>query len=204
MPSAELGNWLEEHQIAVTHSEVSEGGYLFRRNDPVRQLHVIAQGTCQLERTTLDGRALPLALLGPGQAVAEGSLFNDRYGCDCRVVDCARVRSYPRQAVLDLMIQQPTLALDWLSALAHQVMELRTRLELRNVKSARERITLHLALQADAQGRYTVPLSYKSLAQELGLSHEALYRTLARMEQAGEIRRGPRMIQIIGTVSSCG
>ncbi len=196
MPSAEPGDWLEELRATVTHSEMSQGGYLFRRNDPVRQLHVIAQGTCQLERTTMDGRALPLALLGPGQVVAEGSLFNERYGCDCRVVDCARVRSFPRQAVLDLMIQRPTLAQDWLSALAHQVMDLRTRLELRNVKSARERITLHLALQADAEGRYIVPVSYKSLAQELGLSHEALYRTLARMEQAGEIRRESRIIQI--------
>lgn len=76
-------------------------------------------------------------------------------------------------------------------------MDLRTRLELRNVKSAAERIALHLEVHADHQGRCRIAGSLKHLAQELGLSHEALYRALARLERDGKIRRETGMIQII-------
>ena len=36
----------------------------------------------------------------------------------------------------------------------------------------------------------------KDLAAELGLSHEALYRTLAKLEAAGRIRRGAATITL--------
>ena len=63
--------------------------------------------------------------------------------------------------------------------LARQVMTLRTRLEQRNIHSARDRVRHYLAINADPSGR-TVVLSgtLKDMAAELGLTHEALYRTL--------------------------
>lgn len=197
MDSVALREWLDERLAPETCVELAENAYLFRRNQPVRHLNLVETGDCQLERTTADGHTLPLARLGTDQVVAEGSLFNEHYGCDCRAITRSRVRRYPRQAVLALLRSEPALAQAFLRALAHQVMELRTRLELRNVKSARERVALHLALHADRQGRYPVTGTYKMLAQNLGLSHEALYRTLARMESDGEIRREPNLIRIV-------
>ena len=70
-------------------------------------------------------------------------------------------------------------------------MNLRTRIEQRNIRSARERVRHYLALNAGADGR-TVALAgtLKDLAAELGLTHEALYRTLAALERSGAIKRG--------------
>jgi CRP-like cAMP-binding protein len=81
------------------------------------------------------------------------------------------------------------------ATLARQVMNLRTRIEQRNIRSASERIRHFLALNAGADGR-TIKLrgTLKELAAELGLTHEALYRTLAALEHSGEIkRRGSRI-----------
>jgi CRP-like cAMP-binding protein len=74
--------------------------------------------------------------------------------------------------------------------LARQIMTLRTRLEQRNIHAARDRIRHYLALHVGPDGR-TVALSgtLKDLAGELGLAHEALYRTLAEMAGDGEIER---------------
>ena len=70
-------------------------------------------------------------------------------------------------------------------------MDLRTRIEQRNIRSARERVRHFLALNAGADGRtVALPGTLKELAAELGLTHEALYRTLAALERAGEIKRG--------------
>jgi hypothetical protein len=76
-------------------------------------------------------------------------------------------------------------------------MTLRTRLEQRNIHSARDRIRHYLAVNVGADGR-TVVLSgsLKELAAELGLAHEALYRTLAQMETDGEITRNERKIMV--------
>ena len=81
--------------------------------------------------------------------------------------------------------------------LARQVMALRTRLEQRNIQSARERVRHYLAVNADASGR-TVAISgtLKDIAGELGLTHEAFYRTLSDMVAEGEIERRKGTIKL--------
>ncbi len=77
-----------------------------------------------------------------------------------------------------------------MAMLASQVMNLRTRLEQRNIHSARDRVRHYLMVNAGADGRTVMlPGTLKDLAAELGLTHEALYRTLADMAADGEIER---------------
>jgi CRP-like cAMP-binding protein len=50
---------------------------------------------------------------------------------------------------------------------------------------------------SDLDGRTVIlPGTVKDLAADLGLAHEALYRTLARMEADGEITRAGSTIKI--------
>ena len=73
-----------------------------------------------------------------------------------------------------------------MATLARQVMNLRTRLEQRNIHSARDRVRHYLAVNVGADGKtVTLTGSVKDLAVELGLTHEALYRTLADMADDG-------------------
>ena len=109
--------------------------------------------------------------------------------------------------------RNPKLAQAFAAMLAQQVMTLRTRLERRNIDSARDRVRHFLAVNVGADGR-TVALSgtLKELAADLGLTHEALYRTLARMEAEGDIKRADgtgsiredRMIAIISRARKPG
>ena len=91
--------------------------------------------------------------------------------------------------------QDPKAAQAFSATLAHQVMHLRTRIEQRNIRSARERVRHYLKLNADG---CTVALrgTLKDLAAELGLTHEALYRTLAKLERSGEIKRAKGKITL--------
>ncbi len=199
LPEGSIGAALlaEETSVYKTQS-LLEGDYLFHRDDPVEQLYVITEGRCRLERTTYDGRTLLLADFGPQQIIADGSLFHQRYGCNCRATTATTLAVFSTAHILGLLNQRPGLAEKWLASLAHQVMDLRTRLELRNVKSARDRILLFLELNADTQGRYQLKGALKSLAEILGLSPESLYRTLAALENEGRLRRRADMIEIIG------
>jgi CRP-like cAMP-binding protein len=80
-------------------------------------------------------------------------------------------------------------------------MSLRTRLQQRNIRSARERVRQFLALSCDRQGRYVeLHGTVKDLAAEIGLTHEALYRALAALERAGEIERAGNRIMLVKRV----
>jgi CRP-like cAMP-binding protein len=99
------------------------------------------------------------------------------------------VRLYPKAAILTEFARNPEAARPFMARLGHQVMALRTLLERHSIRSARERVRHYLAVNVGADGTVVLPGTLKDLAADLGLSHEALYRTLARMTAEGEIKR---------------
>ena len=109
------------------------------------------------------------------------------------------MRIYPKTAVLAAFDKDRAAAQAFTATLARQVMNLRTRIEQRNIRSARERVRHYLALHVGADGR-SVALAgtLKDIAAELGLTHEALYRTLAALERSGAIKRGRGRIVLTG------
>ncbi len=136
------------------------------------------------------GRRIILYNAGAGDSLAEAALFSKHYHCDAVATAVSTVRVYPKPALLAALRHDPLVAERFMAVLANQVQSLRARLEQRNVRSARERVLQYLVLAAGPDGR-TVPIegTLKHLAEELGLTHEALYRTLAALEAAGLIRR---------------
>ena len=65
----------------------------------------------------------------------------------------SRVRAYPKRALLAAFRDQPDLAERFMAVLAHEIQALRARLEERNIRSARERVLHHLALDRQAGRR---------------------------------------------------
>ncbi len=167
------------------------GEAMFRLGDKSTGLVEILAGRVRLARVDRSGREIVLYVAAPGDTIAEASLFSPRYHCDAIASTDATVRVYPKPALLAAFAADPKAAQAFTAMLARQVMTLRTRLEQRNIRSARERVRHFLALQVGDDGR-TVDLSgatLKEIAAELGLTHEAFYRTLSALERAGEIRR---------------
>lgn len=73
----------------------------------------------------------------------------------------------------------------------------RRRLELRNIRNARERVWQKLQLSPIRDdGTVIIDRPLKEMAGEIGLTHEALYRSLAALEKAGRIRRRGRTIRL--------
>lgn len=166
------------------------GEYLFHMDARTVGLFEVIKGGIKLVRVDPSGRETVLYAAVAGDTVAEASLFSPVYHCDAIATTDAVVRLYPKALLLAAFHENPRAARAFTAMLARQVMGLRTRLERRSIQSARERIRHYLTLNVGADGR-TVTLSgtLKDLAGELGLAHEALYRTLADMAANGEIER---------------
>ena len=170
---------------------------MFRTGARTAGLYEIVKGKVRLARVDRSGHEAVLQVGVPGDTFAEASLFSSTYHCDAIATTDAVVRLYPKAVLVEELERNPKLAQAFAAMLARQVMTLRTRLEQRNIHSARDRIRHCLAVNADRSGR-TLKLSgtLKDIAAELGMTHEALYRTLAEMSAEGEIERRKGMIRL--------
>jgi CRP/FNR family transcriptional regulator, dissimilatory nitrate respiration regulator len=173
------------------------GQALFRLGNRTAGLYEIVQGKVRLARVDASGREAILHVAAAGDTIAEASLFSPTYHCDAIAMGDARVRLYPKTALLAELARDPKAAQAFMAMLARQVIRLRTRLEQRNIHSARDRIRHYLAINVGADGK-TIALSgtIKELAGELGLTHETLYRTLSVMAAEGEIQRRKGKIKL--------
>lgn len=177
-------------RAAAIDRKLKSGEALFRQGDKTGGLCEIVAGRVRLARSDRSGSEIVLHVAGPGDTIAEASLFSPAYHCDAIASTDAVVRVYSRAAVLAAFEKDRKAAQNFAAILARQVMNLRTRIEQRNIRSARERVQHFLALNVGADGRTVMlPGTLKDLAAELGLSHEALYRTLAALERGGKIKR---------------
>lgn len=191
MAATSVDNWLPASvRAAGADRQLTAGEALFRSGERTEGLLKVMVGRVRLTRVDRSGREVVLYVAGPGETLAEASLFSTQYHCDAIASTNAIVRVYPKRQVLAAFEENPKAAQAFAAMLAHQVMSLRTRVEQRNIRSAVDRIRHFLALNAGADGRtIKLPGTLKDLAAELGLTHEALYRTLAKLEHSGEIKR---------------
>jgi CRP-like cAMP-binding protein len=190
-------------QDSLERRSLARNERLFRQGDKVRAIYFIEEGRLRLERRTFDGRLLFLGTTPAGEFFVEAALFADAFHCDAVATEPSRVRVYPKAMVLNVLRADPAGAMSFLADVAHQVIELRQRLELMKVRSAKERLMLYLDANAASDGR-TVELrgQLQDIASDLGLTREALYRTLARLERAGAIERAGSRILLKKSVSS--
>jgi CRP-like cAMP-binding protein len=162
-------------------------------------LYGVVKGRVRLVRIDASGKEAVLYSAAAGSIIAEASLFSAVYHCDAVASADSVVRLYPKAAILAEFQRDPKAAQVFMAMLAREIMRLRTRLELGNIHSARARVRHYLALNAAPDGRVALSGTIKELASDLGLSHEALYRTLAAMQRDGEIERVRGKITLTST-----
>lgn len=130
---------------------LAAGAALFRQGDPARALYVVEQGRVAMVRHSPEGRRLILFTAGPGDSFAEAALFAETYHCDAVAETRSLILEVPKAALRAALAGHPRLAERLLARLARQVQDLRQRLELRNIRGARERVWQKLLLAALAR-----------------------------------------------------
>lgn len=168
---------------------------LFHSGQTALAIFEVIEGQLRLVRHTVEGQQVTMHVSHAGELVAEAALFSNNYHCGAFAAEDASVRVIEKRRLLALFRSDQELAERFLSVMAHQVQQLRQKLELRNIRSARERLMHYLLISARSDGQTVeIPGTLKDLAAELGLTHETLYRTLAKLEKEGLIDRTPSAI----------
>lgn len=181
----------------ITRRKLAAGETLFRAGEPVKALYVVVTGRLQLVRTSAAGSAVTLHRAGDGEAFAEPSLFSERYHCDAVAEAPTEVIAYAKTDLIERLAKDSGRMMLLLRHLAGQVQTLRARAEILSLRSAPERVLAYFRLHMPAAGSVLqVDGTWKQVAAEIGLTHEALYRALAGLERDGAIERDGRKVTL--------
>lgn len=174
------------------------GETLYRQGDPVEAVFAIEYGRLQLFTLTSEGKQVPLYTVRSGECVAEAALFAQYYCSDVVAEIRSRVRSFPIKALRDTLRDRPDLAAEFMTLQAARCNTLRVNLELRSFRSARARILRFIEISSPAGSRtVTLDRALKNVADDLGLTHEAFYRTLTQLIGEGVIKRTKNNLALV-------
>ena len=167
-----------------------KGEFLFHQGDNVGSIYIIRRGRLKLVRTTIDGNSVILQMAMAGDLLAEASLFVDAYHCTA-IVDSKAVElsCYSRHELITICRQTATVAIQLAELFAHRILKLRAMLEIRNIRSAKQRIYAYFQMEAGAGHHVLLRMTYKDMAYQLGLAHETFYRAMRGLEAEKRIAR---------------
>ena len=204
MTEARVNGWLKEvgarvkqgEELVEVESEKIAGAVEVAADGVLRAvLHAWGSGAWAI---TPDGAAVSIHLARPGELFAEASLFSERYHCDAIAEVDSEVWVYPKDQLSKRLHTQPESLWAFARELARRLQELRLRYELKQIRSATERVLQLLRMRCGKDGVFGIAGSLKDVAADVGLTHEAFYRALAALEKQGSIARSAGAIRLIG------
>lgn len=132
-----------------------------------------------------EGEAIAIHRAFSGECFAEASLFSETYHCDAVAVMNSQIVRLDKAMTLEWLNNDPAFSQAFNAHLAHQVQSYRRLLELRSIRSAKERV--YVAIQ---EGLLKGQIN--SFAAQIGLTHEATYRALSSLVKSGRLDRKAR------------
>ena len=158
---------------------------LFNQDSPTTGLFYLGFGAIDLKRTTSSGHNVLIHRVRAGDTFAEASLFSDKYHCTATASCETLVIECQRSAITGLFDTDIKFSRTMIARLALQLQESRRHVELLSIRSADQRILA--ALNDDL-----LIDDITTFAELIGIAPETAYRTLARLNEQGEVIKTAR------------
>ena len=168
--------------------------YLFHQGETPQLMFFIVSGEAVLTRASSHGEAIILQRC-KGGFVSEASLLVDAYHCDAIATHNGLAITLPIES-LRAALADSKFSMKWVQLLSKEIMRLRTQSERLGLKDIRSRL-IHLIETEGTHGVLTLQADLKSIASEIGVTHEALYRVIASLEKEGLLQRGTDSLKLI-------
>lgn len=177
---------------------------LVRQGDPQRHCLAVRDGWAARAKLLSDGRRQITSLVLPGDLVG---VFTDVAGVADRALVAVtelEVAEFPAEAVMELFLDQPKLAVALAWTTARDEAMLAEKAATLGRRTARERV-IHFLLELyerlrligrTAGTRFTLPISQEVIADALGLSPVHVNRTLIRLRSDGLIRMDGAQVEL--------
>jgi len=190
-----LKELLPKELLGQCHAHHFEkGDYLFHQGKKPEYMFFIVSGEAVLTRISSHGEPTILQRC-KGGFISEASLLVDAYHCDAFATHNGQAISIPIKSLRDSLVDSK-FSMKWVQLLSKEIMRLRTQSERLGLKDIRSKL-IHLIETEGKQGVLTLQSDFKSVASEIGVTHEALYRAIATLEKEGLLEKHPDSLELL-------
>lgn len=160
----------------ASERRVEEGAAVFHAGAQISHVYLVRRGCSVLVRPLPSGDPAYLQRAEANDVVAEASVYATSYHCDCIALQPTVLAVLPREDFRKALRADMDLSDAWAAHLARTVQRTRVRAEIRSLRTVAERLDAWFA----EYGPLPDKGQWQSVARELSVSREALYRELAR------------------------
>ncbi|QWD62566.1 Crp/Fnr family transcriptional regulator [Polynucleobacter sp. MWH-UH25E] len=190
-----LKNLLPKGLLSECHSRsFNRGDHLFHQGKKPEYMYFVVSGEVILTRANQHGEPITLQRC-KGGFVSEASLLTDVYHCDAIATHSGMAINLPIQSLRDALMDSD-FSMKWVQLLSKEIMRLRTQSERLGIKDIKSKL-IHLIETDGKAGTLHLQSDLKSMASEIGVTHEALYRAIATLEKEGLLIRHTDSLELL-------
>ncbi|MEW6259655.1 MAG: Crp/Fnr family transcriptional regulator [Thermodesulfobacteriota bacterium] len=205
MARAPLFNGLSRDQLEALHAigtvhMAEKGQTIFEEGEAADGFYVLLFGKIKVYKSSMDGKEHILHILGPGEPFGEVPVFiGANFPATAVATTPSKLLFFPRKRFIDLISQNPSIALGMIGLLCLRLKEFTHQIENLALKDVAARLASYLlALLRDqrtsSNRSIRLTISKSQLAGVLGTVPETLSRVFSRLSSAGYIRvQGPEI-----------
>ena len=173
-------------QIAIDKF-CNKGKTIFLEGDACNGFYIVADGKVKIYKVSFEGKEHILHIYGPGNPFGEVPVFaGKKFPANAQTLLKSHLLFFPRTAFVDLISQNPSLALNMLAVLSMRLRQFTIQIENLSLKEVPGRLASYLVYLSQEQARtdmVTLNISKGQLASLLGTIPETLSRILTKMSQ---------------------
>lgn len=172
---------------------------LFMEDDVCTGFYVLVEGAVQLTRFGLTPGSHPtLAVVLPVNSFAEAAMFaGEAFPATATALKPSKVVHFPKERFLRTMREDPDLALAIIHAQAVWLRKLTMQIQQLSASDSTDRLRHWLREHLPKKGSFTLPVTKKALAAQLGMTPETLSRGLRSFQDQGLIEvKGTQLSRI--------
>jgi CRP/FNR family transcriptional regulator, dissimilatory nitrate respiration regulator len=196
---------LEDLVMILTDQVFRKGEIIFSEGEEGNGFYVVIQGRAKVYKLSPDGKEQILHIFGPGEPFGEVPVFTgQKFPAHAEAMEESRVFFFPKHSFVNLIKQNPGLALNMLGILSKRLRRFTALIDDLSLKEVPGRLAAHLLfLSKQKKGSLDLELSITKaqLASLLGTIPETLSRILAKMASQGLIETRGRRIRILNRES---
>ena len=187
-------------RIGHSVKSFSKGQTIAQREDEVRNLCVIVEGSVKGEMVDFSGKILKVEEMTAPMPIAHAFLFGERnrFPVDVIALEDCKILFVPKSDFMRLMQQNTIILGNYLNAISNRAQFLSSKLWFLSFKTIKEKIAHYLLNIARSESKTTIvlPKSHQELAEFFGVTRPSLARVFADLEAEGIITVNRREITI--------
>ena len=193
---------LKEIKHIAVNRHFSKGELIYSEGDHGDGFYVVVAGMVKVFKVSLEGKEHIMRIVGPGESFGLVSVYAGRtFPASTQAIAKSHLLFLPRSAFVELITNNPSLALSMLASLSMRLREFTVHVERLALKEVPGRLAAYLIHLVDEQVNepelVSLNISKVQLSSLLGTTPETLSRILSQMADSGLIEVKKRDIRIM-------